>query len=118
MQTQTNLDRRRHERVPYGAWVEDLSQSGSLRFHLTRNLSRGGLLLVSQSNDLPPLGSQVRLRLVVENEERVFTVDGTVVRHGRDGTGTTLFAVQFVGLDAPSGEFLQQLLSEIRPQPA
>ena len=114
MQIEGNMDERRvYQRVPYGAWAEDLSRSGDLCFYLTRNVSRGGLLLISQTGALPAVGNRLRLRLVVENEERVLTFDGQVVRHGRDVTaGTELFAVRFLQLDPLCEEFLQQLLVE------
>lgn len=114
MQTEVNMDERRtDQRVPYGAWAEDLTHSGDLSFYLTRNVSRGGLLLVNPAGGLPPVGNRLRLRLVVENEERVFTVNGQVVRHGRDvATGTDLFAVRFHGLDPLCEQFLQQLVAE------
>ena len=98
--------------MPYGAWVEDLSRVGSLGFYLTRNLSRGGVLLTTQADLVPPVGTQVRLRLVVENEQRIVTVDGLVVRHAQDEDGSLVFAVQFVGSDPARDGFLDELVNE------
>jgi hypothetical protein len=104
-------ERREHKRVPYGAWVEDLSQTGSLGFYLARDLSLGGILL--QSIAPPTIGCTVRLRLVVENEPEVMTVDGKVVRHAVDEGGRVLFAVQFLELDPPQFDFLNALVIEL-----
>ena len=100
-------ERRNYVRVPYGAWVEDETEGG-LTFYLARNLSLGGILL--QSNAAPPsMGHKVRLRLVVENESRIMSVQGEVVRHtGLDGE----FAVRFVNLDNARLTFLRELVQE------
>jgi len=113
MELTPSQDRRQYPRVPYGAWVEDLSTSGSLRFYLTRNLSIGGLLLSNPSGEAPPVGSRVRLRLIIENEQRIVTLDGQVVRHGHDQSGQVLFAVQFLPMDQARSEFLQGLIGEL-----
>jgi hypothetical protein len=102
-------DRRNHVRVPYGAWVEDETEGG-LTFYLSQNLSLGGVLLRASGNP-PSVGHKVRLRLVVENESRVMSVQGEVVRHtGLDGE----FAVRFVNLDNPRTAFLRELVAEAR----
>ena len=101
-------DRRQHGRVPYGAWVEDEAEGG-LTFYMAQNLSLGGLLL--RANGPPPsVGHKVRLRLVVENESRVMSVQGEVVRHvpGTEGE----FAVRFVNLDPARQSFLRELVRE------
>jgi c-di-GMP-binding flagellar brake protein YcgR len=113
VQVEHLADRRRHLRVPYGAWVEDLTRMGSLSFYLSRNLSQGGLLLENQAGAAPPVGTEVRLRLVVENESQIVNVDGHVVRHAVDINGSTLFAVEFTRLDQGSESFLESLISEL-----
>lgn len=102
-------DRRVFKRVPYGAWLEDVSASGQIRFYLSKNLSRGGLLL--ESDDPPPLGCKVRLRLVVEHEQKTITFIGRVVRHDTSAD-KKLFAVQFGELDEACTRFLDELVTE------
>ena len=103
------MERRKHKRVPYGAWVEDLTQVGTIQFYMTKDLSVGGLLLLSA--EPPPLGNKVHLRLVVENEARVMAVDGRVVRH-TIVDGSKAFAVSFINLDATRQQFLEDLVNE------
>lgn len=100
-------ERRQHQRVPYGAWVEDETQGG-LGFYMAQNLSMGGLLLRTQEQP-PAVGHKVRLRLVVENESRVMSVQGEVVRH-TENPGE--FAVHFVQLDEARTNFLRELVAE------
>jgi c-di-GMP-binding flagellar brake protein YcgR len=100
-----------HNRVPYGAWLEDVSESGQIKFYLTKNLSRGGLLLEAKSP--PPIGRHVRLRLVVENEKKTITFTGRVVRHDVTDSGEQLFAVQFGELDEEVTRFLDELVTEL-----
>ena len=101
-------ERRQYPRLPYGAWVETEDDEQGLRFYPSINLSAGGLLL--RAPDVPPpLGRRVRLRLVVENEARVMTVQGEVVRHDHDRT----FAVRFANLDTARQAFLQDLVDEV-----
>lgn len=105
------IERRKHPRVPYGAWIEDLTREGSIQFFLAKDLSLGGLLLTT--NETPPeVGHRVHLRLVVENESRVMAVDGQVIRHAPAENGATSFAVRFVNLDQPRQAFLEELLKE------
>ncbi|MCC6749178.1 MAG: PilZ domain-containing protein [Deltaproteobacteria bacterium] len=107
----TASDRRKFARVPYGAWIENEVADEGLRFYLAQNLSAGGLLLKAQDSTPPAVGSRVRLRLVVENEARVMSVQGEVVRHGAEGSGD--FAVRFTNLDPARTTFLQDLISEL-----
>lgn len=102
-------ERRKSKRVPYGAWVEDLTQVGTIQFFMAKDLSVGGLLLVSE--EPPPLGNKVHLRLVVENEARVMAVDGRVIRH-TTLDGAKAFAVSFVNLDHTRKQFLEDLVME------
>ncbi|MBW2732243.1 MAG: PilZ domain-containing protein [Deltaproteobacteria bacterium] len=102
-------ERRLSLRVPYGAWVEDETEGG-LTFFLSQNLSLGGILLRSASAP-PAVGHKVRLRLVVENESRIMSVQGEVLRHtSEDGE----FAVRFVNLDGPRMTFLRELVQEAK----
>ncbi|MBK8480588.1 MAG: PilZ domain-containing protein [Proteobacteria bacterium] len=103
------IERRRHPRLTYGAWVEDELQGG-LGFYVAVNLSLGGLLLRSKDPP-PPVGHRVRLRLVIENETRVMSVYGEVVRHVGGAAGE--FAVRFVNLDPVRREFLDDLVREV-----
>ena len=104
----SGIERRQHRRVPYGAWVETEDEEQGLRFFPSINLSIGGLLLRAPDAP-PPLGRRVRLRLVVENEARVMTIQGEVVRHDADKT----FAVRFDNLDAARQAFVQDLVDEV-----
>lgn len=101
-------ERRQHPRVPYGAWVEDMTEGG-LGFHMAQNLSLGGLLLRVKGTR-PPMGHRVRLRLLIENERRVMTVEGEVVRHASGHQGD--FAVSFDPLDDKQTQFLRELIQE------
>jgi len=101
-------ERRAHPRLPYGAWVEDETEGG-LAFYLAKNLSLGGLLLSANSAP-PPVGHKVRLRLVIENEARVMSVNGEVVRHAGDNGE---FAVRFTALADAHETFLEELLEEL-----
>jgi hypothetical protein len=108
-------ERRRHSRVPYGAWVEDLSREGGMQFFLALNLSMGGLLLVSSTP--PPIGHKVHLRLIVENEARIMSLDGQVVRHSVKEGDMTGFAVRFIDLDDAQKSFLDELINECYQTP-
>lgn len=101
-------DRRKHPRIPYGAWVEDENVESGLSFFMALNLSQGGLLLRANGQP-PPIGHRVRLRLVVENESRVMSVQGEVVRYENERD----FAVRFVNLDPIRHAFLEDLFSEV-----
>jgi hypothetical protein len=105
------MERRESPRVPYGAWVEDLTREGSIQFFLAKDLSLGGLLLTTTETP-PEVGHRVHLRLVVEYESRVMAVDGQVIRHAAPENGVTAFAVRFVNLDPPRQTFLEDLLKE------
>ncbi len=105
------IERRKFPRVPYGAWIEDLTREGSIQFFLAKDLSLGGLLLTTTETP-PEVGHRVHLRLVVENESRVMAVDGQVIRHAPAENGVTAFAVRFVNLDPPRQTFLEELLKE------
>lgn len=102
------MERRKYPRVPYGAWVEDETEGG-LDFYLARNVSLGGLLLKSKG-ERPNLGSRVRLRLVIENEARVISVMGVVIRHSDATEGE--FGVEFTDLDETRELFLRSLVDE------
>jgi hypothetical protein len=101
-------ERRQHPRVPYGAWVEDMTEGG-LAFHMAQNLSLGGVLLRAKGTR-PPLGHRVRLRLLIENERRVMTVEGEVMRHVSEHEGD--FAVRFDRLEDAQKQFLRELIRE------
>ena len=103
-------DRRRYTRIAYGAWIEELTQAGSLRFYLSKDLSLGGMLLASEKP--PPVGTKLRLRLIVENEQRTTTLQGEVVRHAGGDAKERLFAVRFIEMDSEGIGFLQDLLEE------
>ena len=102
-------ERRKHPRVPYGAWLED-ETAGGLSFFMAFDLSLGGVLLRSDGHP-PSIGHRVRLRLVVENESRVMSVQGEVVRHSTEKEGS--FAVRFVNLDHARQSFLEELVQEL-----
>jgi c-di-GMP-binding flagellar brake protein YcgR len=107
----TEEDRRQHPRVAYGAWIEEMSQEGSLRFYLSQDLSLGGVLLASE--EPPEVGTKLRLRLIVENEQRTMTLQGEVVRHAGGEEQERLFAVRFIEMDQDRIGFLQDLLEGV-----
>lgn len=104
------MERRKYPRVPYGAWVEDLTREGRIQFFLSKDLSLGGLLLLA--DEPPPVGNRVHLRLVVENESRVMAMDGEVIRHAPAENGQVAFAIRFMNLDLARQAFLEELLAE------
>ena len=111
MELQQGLtERRKFRRIPYGAWVEDLTKAESIQFYLARDLSMGGLLLIA--NSPPKIGNKVHLRLIVENESRVMSVDGEVVRYAEVEENKTAFAVRFLNLDSSQQTFLEDLIAE------
>ena len=103
------MERRKHPRVAYGAWVEDETEGG-LNFFLARNISLGGILLRARETR-PPIGHEVSLRLVIENERRVMSVHGKVVRH--DHEAEQEFAVEFANLDSEGTTFIEDLVGEL-----
>ena len=105
------MERRKHPRVPYGAWVEDLTREGRIQFFLSKDLSLGGLLLIADAAP-PPIGNRVHLRLVVENESRVMAMDGEVIRHAPSENNQVAFAIRFMNLDLARQAFLEELLAE------
>jgi c-di-GMP-binding flagellar brake protein YcgR len=105
------MDRRKHPRIPYGAWIEDLTREGSIQFFLAKDLSLGGILLEAAA-PAPDVGHMVHLRLVVENESRVMAVDGQVVRHAPPQDGRTAFAVRFMNLDDARQAFIDEIIKE------
>lgn len=104
-------ERRKFPRVPYGAWVEERGDAGGLTFYVAENLSIGGLLLKTR-NAPPPLGNELRLRLVIENESRVMTVEGQVVRYMPGSDELSHFAVRFINMDAARQDFVRELVAE------
>jgi c-di-GMP-binding flagellar brake protein YcgR len=108
-------DRRKHPRVPYGAWVEQMSEDSALRFFLAKNLSLGGMLL--QADKSPPaLGTKLRLRLVIENEKQTMTIAGEVIRHTQAVAGSQLFAVKFFDTTPEQDLFLTELIADLVSQ--
>lgn len=104
------MERRQFPRVTYGAWVEDKTQEGGLRFYLAKDLSMGGILL--QAGEPPQIGSHVVLKLIVENEPRTVSLEGEVIRHMQTGSGAAEFAVRFINLDDTRRTFLEELIAE------
>lgn len=99
-------------RVPYGAWVEAL-EDDSAEFYLTHSLSPHGLRLIAANEVAPRIGQPVQIRLVVENEPRVMSVQGEVVNHDPEGPESKhSFAVRFIDLDDEGRLFLTDLYDE------
>ena len=100
-------------RVAYGAWLEmpDGEECGP-SFYLAHSLGPSGLCLLS--DDPPGVGRSVQLRLLVENEPRVMSAEGEVVRH-QSGEGRNRFAVRFTNLDSGNRDFITQLFSDDVP---
>jgi hypothetical protein len=103
------IERRRHPRVPYGAYVKHIGPSGKTRFCLAKDLSQGGILL--QADDPPPVGTKIRLLLVIENEKQSMFIDAEVVRHCGPNGGDPCFGAEFVDLDKQQGDFVATLVN-------
>ena len=95
-------------RVPYGVWIEG-SPGDIPAFYLAHDLSTDGLWL--RARHPPPTGITYPVRLVVENEPRVMTLKGEVVRFDRADERDS-FMVRFVQLDEAGRAFIDELLAE------
>jgi hypothetical protein len=104
------MERRKTPRIPYGAWIEDLTKEAGIQFYLARDLSLGGLLLLAANP--PEVGHTVHLRLIVENESRVMALDGRVIRHSPAENSMISFAIRFMNLDLARQAFLEDLVKE------
>jgi hypothetical protein len=93
-------------RVPYGVWVEEAGV-GIPSFYLAHGLGPDGLRLRAKHPPRP--GSALQLRLVVENERRVVSLQGEVVEPMEEEEG---FAVRFTALDDDEQAFLEELMLE------
>lgn len=101
-----------NRRVPYGAWVEAIDE-GAPSFYLAHSLSPHGLRLLAANDHTPPVGRPVQLRLVVENETRVVSVQGEVVNYEPvGGRSRAAFAIRFTDLDEERRLFLTDLYDE------
>lgn len=109
------MERRKFPRIPYGAWVEDLTREDGIQFYLAKNLSMGGILLLAAQP--PAIGNRLHLRLVVENEPRIMSIDGKVIRHMDSDKGLKAFAVQFTDMDPPRQVFIEDLINECGVEP-
>ena len=89
-------ERRDSVRVPVKLLVR-FQSSGELQRCLLTNLSRGGVFVTSHAP--APIGTQLALRIVVEDGDTEIEVDGEVVSHnvGRSfATGETGMGVRFL----------------------
>ena len=80
-----------------GAAAVRFQSSGELQRCLLTNLSRGGVFVTSHAP--APIGTQLALRIVVEDGDTEIEVDGEVVSHnvGRSfATGETGMGVRFL----------------------
>ncbi len=85
-------DQRRNRRLPMEIEVELYRSDQPMCVVRTENLSCGGVLLILDNLELPPLGSQVQVRVVgmLGENETPPLVDARVIRHVTEG-----IAVQF-----------------------
>ena len=85
-------DRRRYPRLPMEVEVELHCPGQPVRLVRTDDLSHGGISLVLDHADRPPLGTWVKVRVVgmLGEGETPPLVDGLVVRHVGEG-----LAIQF-----------------------
>lgn len=85
-------DRRTYPRIPVEIDVEVHCPNTPIQVLRTADLSHIGLLLVMDSPDRPPVGSQVKIQVVgnLGNGERPPLVTARVIRHVDEG-----FAVLF-----------------------
>lgn len=92
MVRQHDKDRRAYPRIPMEIDVEVHCPNSPVQVLRTADLSHAGLLLVMDSPDRPPVGSQVKIQAVghLGNGERPPLVEAWVVRHVDEG-----FAVLF-----------------------
>ena len=85
-------DKRRHRRLPLEVEVELHRAGQPMRVVQTEDLSIGGVLLLLDDADRPPLGTLVQVRVVgtLGEGETPPMVDARVVRHAPAGV-----AIQF-----------------------
>ena len=96
-------------RVPYGVWVEDAE--GSIpSFYLAHSLTPSGLRL--RAKHPPQTGRPLHMRLLVENERRVMTLQGQVICGDDSEQDAESFAVQFLEMDPFDRAFLNALIAE------
>lgn len=103
----SGVERRHHLRVPYGAWVTVNGQS-MRSFCLAQDLSEGGIYL--KAAHPPPLGEELDLTIVIENDSTPLELRGQVVRRSQGSGG---FAVRFLHVQPTTVRRLQSLVSEL-----
>ena len=86
-------------------WIEE--GQGIPSFYLAHSLSHDGLML--RAKHPPRAGLPMSMRLIVENEPRVMSVQGEVVN---TDSGNSSFAVRFLDLDDDELAFLEDLIEE------
>lgn len=88
-------DKRQHERYPFEVEVEVIVPKlfwGQRRVMRTRDMSHGGLFIESDGRPLPPLGAELRVRVLQGGEgQEMPVVRARVVRVTPDG-----MAVEFL----------------------
>ncbi len=96
-------------RVPYGVWIEE--EAGSIpAFYLAHSLRPDGLHL--RAKHPPRAGRPLQLRLVVENERRVVSLQGEVFDTLEEDRQSPSFAVRFTELGDEEQAFLEELMLE------
>jgi uncharacterized protein (TIGR02266 family) len=87
-------ERRNAARLPVEMWVEDLTDGGQV-WRRAGNLSRGGIYL---DQTIPmPIGTAVKLRLTLPEDDEAITVSGTIVSIATSQTFG--MGVKFVDVD-------------------
>jgi hypothetical protein len=82
-----DADRRQYPRFPVTIEVELYRSGRPMQVVRTEDLSNGGVRLILDDDDRPPLGAKVRVRVVgtLGEGESPPLVEALVVRHASDG---------------------------------
>jgi hypothetical protein len=82
-----DADRRQYPRFPVTIEVELYRPGRPMQVVRTEDLSSGGVRLILDDDDRPPLGAKVRVRVVgtLGEGESPPLVEALVVRHASDG---------------------------------
>ena len=94
-------ERRENQRVPLTLHVQYTLEDGEIRSGTVQNISKGGVLLVSDV--VVPLGTKLEIHFRDPKAERLVHVSGKVIRSAAAGE----FGVSFVYMSSEASAFVQ-----------